>query len=108
MLHNLYRELKRCATNFDSFTESSNSPEIQKDYYELTATVVKNRTYMFAKALFDFRVQKQCREFDDKNRLWSGMPDSIYSLMEGLTGTLAFESDLLRDEDDVRFPGFEI
>jgi hypothetical protein len=31
-----------------------------------------------------------------------------FSLMEGISGQIAFVSDLLRDEDDTRFPGFEI
>ena len=29
-------------------------------------------------------------------------------MMEGVTGDICFLSDLLRNEDDVRFPGYEI
>ena len=63
---------------------------------------------MFGTALSDSKIQDVCKKYDDKTRKIIGVPDYPYSLMEGISGDICFLSDLLRDDDDTRFPAFEI
>ena len=49
-----------------------------------------------------------CRKFDDGTRKCPGLPDHPFSLMEGISGDICFMSDLLKDEVEMQFPGFEI
>ena len=54
---------------------------------------------MFAFALSDSKIQnKQIQE----------PTNHPYSLMEGLAGEVLFLSQILNDEEEARFPGFEI
>jgi hypothetical protein len=48
------------------------------------------------------------RSYDSPDRRVKGTPDAPYSLYEGLCGEIYFISDLLNDEDLVRFPSYEI
>ena len=66
------------------------------------------RAFSFALASTDKKVQQQCQAYEDPNRLNKGICDHPFSLMEGLAGDICFLSDLLRDENDVRFPGYEV
>ena len=63
---------------------------------------------MFAKALTDPKIQKLVSSHDDGWRIYEGVPDHPFSLMEGLSGDICFLSDLLRDESEARFPAYEI
>ncbi len=60
----------------------------------------RTRAYIFAKALFDAKIQREA--------LRKGVPDYPFSLMEGCSGVVCFLSDLLGNENEVRLPGFEI
>ena len=46
--------------------------------------------------------------FDSRDRKVKGTPDTPFSLFEGLSGEVYFLSDLLTNEDAVRFPAYEI
>ena len=63
---------------------------------------------MFAKAIVDPKIQNKCMKYKDGVTKVKGVPDHPFGLMEGLSGEICFLSDILRDENDVRFPGFEI
>ena len=68
----------------------------------------RTRAYLFAQALFDPKLQLKTFNFDDGTRLRKGVPDHPFSLMEGYSGVVCFLSDLLRNEAEMRLPGFEI
>jgi hypothetical protein len=63
---------------------------------------------MFASSLMDQDVQDKIQSYTDSERLKTGMPDHPFSLMEGVSGEIAFLSDLLSGDEYVRFPGYEI
>lgn len=50
---------------------------------------------MFASSLMDTDVQDKIQSYTDSERLKTGMPDHPFSLMEGVSGEIAFLSDLL-------------
>ena len=66
------------------------------------------RTYAFAQSLCDPQIQEYISQYDDGVRLKKGTPDEPFSLMDGISGPICFLSDLLRDENDLRFPGYEV
>ncbi len=68
----------------------------------------KYRCHMFADASWNESVQKAVKVYKDPTRLTAGMPDTPYSLMEGLGGSVVFYADLLHDMPDMRFPGYEL
>ena len=68
----------------------------------------RNRSFLFARALSDGPIMKQVREHEHGYRKATGVADHPYSLMEGISGDICFLSDMLRDENEVRLPGFEI
>jgi hypothetical protein len=91
-IHCLYRTYKRLADQEKCEWKANVLKEIAKTW-EL-------RTFIYAKAIFDPKTQNQ-------------MPDKFkpvypFSLMEGISGVISFLSDLLQNEDEVRFPGYEI
>ena len=65
-------------------------------------------TYTFAKAMFDKQIQEQCENYDCDQRKNVGVADHPFSLMEGVAGDLCFLSDLIGNEYDTRFPGYEV
>ena len=66
----------------------------------------KNETLCFAKATYDKYVQDKVKMYEDPQRYMVGIPDTPYSLMEGMGGTLCFYYDLL--SGNMCFPGYEI
>ena len=66
----------------------------------------KNETFCFAKATYDNYVQDKVKMYEDPQRYMVGIPDTPYSLMEGMGGTLCFYYDLL--SGNMCFPGYEI
>jgi len=65
-------------------------------------------TFAFGKAMFDQQVQEQCENYDCGMRKCVGVPDHPFSLMEGVGGDMCFLCDLLGDENQARFPGYEV
>jgi hypothetical protein len=61
----------------------------------------------FGEAIDTAFVQDEVTRWSDPQRRVVGVPDSPYSLMEGLGGTLCFLVDVLQPEK-ARFPGFEL
>jgi hypothetical protein len=82
---------------------------ISKDpLYKDKANLWRFRSYMFAKALCDTKIVKYERSCECGLKITKGLPDYPFSLMDGLAGEICLLSDLLRDEDEVRFPGLEV
>ena len=77
-------------------------------YMSTKETTWRTRAYLFANATFDEDVQSLCRNHKDPQRQKTGVPDSPNSLMEGEAGVITLLSDLLNDDDYVKFPGYEI
>jgi len=65
----------------------------------------KHRFACFAGATWDEKIQNIVQNYKDPQRITTGMPDTPYSLMEGLGGTVVFYADIL---NEMLFPGFEI
>jgi len=65
------------------------------------------RALKFAEAIDAPFVQDEVARWSDPQRRAVGVPDSPYSLMEGLGGTLCFLVQVLRPET-ARFPGYEL
>ena len=65
------------------------------------------RALKFGEAIDTAFVQDEVTRWKDPQRRLVGVPDSPYSLMEGLGGTLCFLVDVLQP-DKARFPGFEL
>eukprot|EP01022_Parablepharisma_sp_SALTPOND_P013342 TRINITY_DN1780_c0_g1_i2.p2 TRINITY_DN1780_c0_g1~~TRINITY_DN1780_c0_g1_i2.p2 ORF type:complete len:142 (+),score=1.64 TRINITY_DN1780_c0_g1_i2:166-591(+) len=62
------------------------------------------RTYMFVDATWNIKIQNITHKFKDPGRLTVGTPDTPYSLMEGLGGTVVFYADFL--SGSMLFPGY--
>jgi len=45
---------------------------------------------------------------DNGMRKVQGVPDSPYSLMEGIGGDIIFYSELLKSQETALFPGFQV
>jgi hypothetical protein len=71
-------------------------------------TVWKNRAILLACASVDKEIVERFRNHDDPGRIAKGIPDTPYSLMEGQAGQICLMCDLLRDDAEVMFPGYEI
>jgi hypothetical protein len=75
--------------------------------------VWRTRSFLFAQALVDDELRE---EYLPKNETSENMnkykqdavPEHPFSLMEGVSGEICLLSDLLGNEDNARFPGFEI
>jgi len=65
-------------------------------------------TLIFAKAMYDQNIQEQCENYETPMRKQVGVPDHPFSLMEGICGDLCFLCDILGNEFDARFPGYEV
>lgn len=69
----------------------------------------KYRCLMFADASINEEIQAIVRENeDDEMRKVPGIPDTPYSLMEGMSGNAVFYADVLMGDQTMRFPGYEI
>lgn len=66
------------------------------------------RSRMLVDASWNPEIQAAVQSHDDSRRLAMGMPDTPYSLMEGMGGTAVLYADLLNAEEQVRFPGYEL
>ena len=81
-----------------------------------TAMLWRARAFMFASAMFEPQVQLHCdqcviqdrHEAGPKYRIKKGVPDHPYSLSDGISAQIAFISELLNNEKELRFPGYEI
>ena len=93
-----------------TFEKVANRVEDEKDVakFKRIAGLWRTRVYMFAHALFDPEVQNRVKYFHDGFRKVKGTPDYPYSLMEGVAGEVYFLSELLTEDDDMRFPGYEV
>lgn len=65
------------------------------------------RALKFAEATSNASIQEEIARWRDPQRSQIGVPDTPYSLMEGLGGTICFLTDVLRTEK-AGFPGFEV
>ena len=73
----------------------------------------RTRAFLFAQALVDEELRE---EYLPKNETEETMarykenaePEYPFSLMDGVCGEISLLSDLLGNEDEARFPGFEI
>ena len=75
----------------------------------LRAIYWRDKCLEFVKALYDFKIQKEQSDFNNfGSRKVVGEPDYPWSLMEGLSGEICLLSDLLANENNMRFPGYEI
>ena len=75
-------------------------------YQSLGDEIYLKECYCFAKATYDTYIQDKVKECVDPQRKVKGTPDTPYSLMEGMGGTLCFYYDLL--SGNMCFPGYEI
>lgn len=68
------------------------------------------RAYRFTLATFDEEIQSLCKGYEDPQRITKGVPDTPFSLMEGVGGDISLYCDILEGEDSegFRFPGYEI
>ena len=105
MLHCLYRTFRRLSQI--TLKDDTEDREETKRLAQI-AEKFRLRAFSFALASTDRKIQRQCQEYEDPQRLNKGICDHPFSLMEGLAGDICFLSDLLRDENDVRFPGYEV
>ncbi|CAG9313729.1 unnamed protein product [Blepharisma stoltei] len=66
------------------------------------------RAQCFAdKMLNDQNLNREIENYEDSQRLVTGMPDRPFSLMEGLAGNILFYLDLLNPQE-AKFPAYEI
>ena len=79
---------------------------LYKLYLITNNELYKNETFCFANATYDNYVQDKVKVCKDPQRYMIGIPDTPYSLMEGMGGTLCFYYDLL--SGNMCFPGYEI
>jgi hypothetical protein len=70
---------------------------------EFAAQQWRDKAIAFAQAVFDDKIVTTQNCFGPKNR-----KDYPHSLMEGSAGMICFLSDLLRDESERMFPGYEV
>eukprot|EP00347_Sterkiella_histriomuscorum_P005713 403355552 len=88
---------------------SGNGLALHSMYRFMNDDLWLERSVHFGLATFDEDIQKIVAEYDDPGRMKVGIPDTPYSLMEGLGGQIVFYCELLRkDKKLVRFPGYEI
>ena len=66
----------------------------------------KHRFFCFLDATWNESIQQQASTYDDPGRKVTGMPDSPYSLMEGMGGTVVFYADVISGK--MLFPGYEL
>ena len=85
---------------------SGNGYSLYKLYQSLGDEIYLKECYCFAKATYDTYIQDKVKECVDPQRKVKGTPDTPYSLMEGMGGTLCFYYDLL--SGNMCFPGYEI
>lgn len=67
-----------------------------------------NKAYCITIASLDKDIQIICSEYDNPQRMVTGIPDTPYSLMEGEGGTICFYSDILNGSEFMLFPGYEV
>ena len=68
----------------------------------------RNRAFLFAKATCDEDIQNLCKKYEDPQRFVTGKPDTPFSLMEGQGADISLFSDLLNDEEYIKFPGYKV
>jgi len=66
------------------------------------------RSRMLIDASWDKEIQEIVKNHDSPGRLAAGVPDTPYSLMEGMGGTAVVYASLMGKEDEVKFPGYEL
>ena len=81
--------------------------EGRKKKYKESSILWRTRVFMFAKAMCDPKIKAQQNDYNVDPQS-TGLPFYKYSLMEGITGQIYFLSELLRDDENLKFPGFEI
>jgi hypothetical protein len=93
MLHSLSRSTKELST------KAGEQLSFKRDMMHDISQKYRTRAFMFADALTDKQVQGLCTKRKRKQP---------FGLMDGSAGDICFLSDLLRDENEVRMPGYEI
>lgn len=68
----------------------------------------KLRFLCFLNALYDEDINKICSHNVDKSRKIIGKADTPYSLMEGQGGLIVLSSEILKGDDYVLFPGYQV
>lgn len=68
----------------------------------------KIAAYKLANATYIKEVQIECVKHKDPTRKVRGIPDTVYSLMEGRMGCAVMYFDILASEQNMKFPGYEI
>ena len=68
----------------------------------------KYRCCMLVDASWNLEVQEIVKKYKDETRISVGIPDTPYSLMEGIGGIAVLYADLMGKPELVRFPGFEL
>jgi hypothetical protein len=91
-MHSIYRAFKAIA----EVSQASGQTKAPEFYMEV-AQAWRTRAYLLAREISKQRVT-------DEN-LQTTHP---FSLMEGVSGQICFLSDLLRNENELRFPGVEV
>ena len=79
----------------------------EKKYFKLSQTY-RNRAFMFGFALIDPEVQDEIAIWKEETKIERNELEHPYGLMDGISGGIAFISDLLRNEASAKTPGYEI
>jgi len=68
----------------------------------------RTKGYCLANATYIKRIQIECAKYRDPTRKVIGTPDTVYSLMEGRMGLVVMYMDLMTDELNMNFPGYQV
>ena len=100
LLHNLFR-------TFNKLSKTQNIDKDLKRQFARNALKWRSRAFIFALSLCDERINNLIKNYNI-SRKYLELNLHPYSLMEGHSGEVYLISDLLLDESQVAFPGFEI
>ncbi|CAI2367935.1 unnamed protein product [Moneuplotes crassus] len=95
-LMNIYSHLRE-------MYEGEGDPDADKDILKW-----KINAYKIAHATYIKNIQIRCVKYRDPTRKVRGIPDTVYSLMEGRMGCAVMYLDILTNEHNMKFPGYEI
>jgi hypothetical protein len=98
LMHTMYRTFKQ-------LEQVAITPK-NTELYKRLASQWRTRTYCFVQALCDKVPRKQPKKFKSEEKDKS--VSHPFGLMEGIAGEICILSDFLRDENLIRFPGYEI
>ena len=88
---------------------SGNSYALHSLYRATKDPKWKYRAMKLAYSTCDEEIQQKVENYDDKGRLETGIPDTPYSLMEGMAGnTVMLIEFICQEKYDPKFPGYEI